>query len=299
MMSGCMALSVIAVSISVSPLRMEEEPTDMFITSAPSRLPASSKEACVRVEDSKNRLICVRPRSEVRFFSIWRLRSTNSSARSRRPVISSRERPSIPNRCRWLRTKDDFGAIFIKAGAIGGVCGLGKSRLRWSTRRAASEPQNWRGRGTMAPRGAAQEERPMAGSSRFDTHDVANQTPPFENVDLFAGDPSLQAAVAANGAGNEAPELSKFGKRWGSAEMFEAARLANENPPKLKTFDASGFRRDVVEFHPAYHEFMRESIGAGLHAMTWRADGVRASAPAEVARAARYYMVAQVENGHM
>ena len=44
---------------------------------------------------------------------------------------------------------------------------------------------------------------------------------------------------------------------------------------------------------------MRESIAAGLHAMTWRADGTRADAPAEVARAARYYMVAQVENGHM
>ncbi len=58
-----MALSVIAVSISVSPLRMEDEPTDMFITSAPSRLPASSNEDCVRVEASKNRLICVRPRS--------------------------------------------------------------------------------------------------------------------------------------------------------------------------------------------------------------------------------------------
>ena len=59
-----MALSVIAVSISVSPLRMEEEPTDMFMTSAPSRLPASSNEAWVRVETSKNRLISVRPRSE-------------------------------------------------------------------------------------------------------------------------------------------------------------------------------------------------------------------------------------------
>ena len=35
----------------------------MFITSAPSRLPASSKDACVRVEASKNRLIWVRPRS--------------------------------------------------------------------------------------------------------------------------------------------------------------------------------------------------------------------------------------------
>ena len=45
----------------------------MFMTSAPSRLPASSNEAWVRVETSKNRLISVRPRSELCFFSIWRL----------------------------------------------------------------------------------------------------------------------------------------------------------------------------------------------------------------------------------
>ena len=69
-----MALSVTAVSISVSPLRIDEEDTDMFITSAPSRLPASSNEAWVRVEASKNRLISVRPRSAAVFFSIWRLR---------------------------------------------------------------------------------------------------------------------------------------------------------------------------------------------------------------------------------
>jgi hypothetical protein len=37
----------------------------MFITSAPSRLPASSKDAWVRVEDSKNRFIWVRPRSDL------------------------------------------------------------------------------------------------------------------------------------------------------------------------------------------------------------------------------------------
>jgi len=36
-----------------------------------------------------------------------------------------------------------------------------------------------------------------------------------------------------------------------------------------------------------------------LHASTWRDDGTRAAAPAEAARAARFYMVAQVENGHM
>jgi hypothetical protein len=83
-----MALSVIAVSINVSPLRIEDEPVDMFMTSAPRRLPASSNEACVRVETSKKRLICVRPRSDARFFSIWRLSSTNSSARSSSPEMS-------------------------------------------------------------------------------------------------------------------------------------------------------------------------------------------------------------------
>ena len=52
--------------------------------------------------------------------------------------------------------------------------------------------------------------------------------------------------------------------------MFEQARLANEYPPRLKTFDAKGRRSDTVEFHPAYHRFMAESIAAGLHASTWQ-----------------------------
>ncbi len=56
-----MALRVRAVSISVSPFFTDECATCMVITSAPSRLPASSKEACVRVEASKNMLIWVRP----------------------------------------------------------------------------------------------------------------------------------------------------------------------------------------------------------------------------------------------
>jgi hypothetical protein len=44
-------------------LRIEEDDTDMFMTSAPSRLPAISNEDWVRVEASKNRLIWVRPRA--------------------------------------------------------------------------------------------------------------------------------------------------------------------------------------------------------------------------------------------
>jgi putative acyl-CoA dehydrogenase len=131
-----------------------------------------------------------------------------------------------------------------------------------------------------------------------DICEIKNQSPVYENVDLFGSDCALQEAVAANGV-DEPVALAEFGRHWGSAEMLERARLANDNPPKLHAFDARGDRSDVVEFHPAYHRFMSESIAAGLHASTWRPDASPADAPAQVARAARYYMVAQVENGHM
>src|SRR5262249_5680478 len=73
----------------------------------------------------------------------------------------------------------------------------------------------------------------------------------------------------------------------------------NEHVPELKAFDAKGFRRDVIEFHPAYHQFMTESIAAGLAASTWREDATPAPAPAQVLRAARFYMAAQIETGHL
>jgi len=139
----------------------------------------------------------------------------------------------------------------------------------------------------------------MPALSRFVTHEVTNQSPPYEDVDLFASDPPLQDAVRGNGAGADADALSAFGRRWGAAEMFELARQANENPPRLRIFDAKGYRCDIVEFHPAYHVFMTESIAARLQASTWHADAGAAAAPAQVARAARFYMAAQVETGHL
>src|SRR6266702_769933 len=125
-----MAFSVTAVSISVSPFFMDEEETDMFMTSAPKRLPASSNEDWVRVEASKNRFTCVRPRRTVRFLSTWRLSSTYSSDRSSRPAMSAAERPSMPSKCRWPRTKVDFDVI--KARAIGGDGWGGKGQSRGS-----------------------------------------------------------------------------------------------------------------------------------------------------------------------
>jgi putative acyl-CoA dehydrogenase len=134
---------------------------------------------------------------------------------------------------------------------------------------------------------------------RFDTDEVFNQSPLYENIDLFGSDQPLQEAVAVNGGRGENAALAAFGRQWGTAETFSLARRANENPPKLYTYDPKGFRRDVVEFHPAYHDLMRMSVAEGLQGSTWQPSGTRKPPPAEVARSARYYMTAQIESGHL
>src|SRR5689334_24706583 len=133
----------------------------------------------------------------------------------------------------------------------------------------------------------------------FATHDVFNQSPPFEDVDLYAADTPLKQAVAAFGGGADETELSDFGRHWGSAAMAARGRLANENAPKLRSFDARGNRRDEVEFHPAYHELMAHSAHAGIHNSTWDAQGKPAGGASEVVRAAKFYMASQVETGHL
>jgi putative acyl-CoA dehydrogenase len=51
--------------------------------------------------------------------------------------------------------------------------------------------------------------------SRLETHDVSNQPPPFEDVNLFTSDEALQAAVAAAGGETHAERLAVFGARTG------------------------------------------------------------------------------------
>src|SRR5690242_19857707 len=119
------------------------------------------------------------------------------------------------------------------------------------------------------------------------------------NVDLFAQDRPLREAVAAFGTDAAEKEPSEFGRHWGSAAMAARGRAANENTPKLRTFDARGNRRDEVEFHPAYHELMAHSAHAGVHNSTWDAQGRPAAGAAEVVRAAKFYMASQVETGHL
>jgi putative acyl-CoA dehydrogenase len=129
--------------------------------------------------------------------------------------------------------------------------------------------------------------------NQFDTHEVFNQAPPFENVNLLRCDPALREGLAREGAAWALDRLDTLGAHLGRAEVLDLARLANAHGPRLVSFDRSGRRVDEVEFHPAWHELMRLMIGAGAHSAPW-ADP---RPGAQVARAGAYLLFGQVENG--
>ncbi|NRR34277.1 isovaleryl-CoA dehydrogenase [Oxalobacteraceae bacterium] len=127
----------------------------------------------------------------------------------------------------------------------------------------------------------------------FDTHEVHNTVAPFENINLFACDLPLREALDREGAGADADSLHALGELLGRAATLELGRLANLHSPKLHNFDRTGSRIDEVEFHPAWHELMALLISHGTHASPWDAG----TPGAQVARAARYILFGQVENG--
>ncbi len=131
----------------------------------------------------------------------------------------------------------------------------------------------------------------------IDVREVTNQSPPLTGINLFAGDPSV-VAMLDHVPPSVAATLDAFGRAWGTADSFELGQLANRHPPTLSTHDDVGRRVDVVEFHPAYHALMRRSIAEGLHASLWDAAGEE-SGVRVAARAARLYMAAAVDQGHL
>lgn len=137
-------------------------------------------------------------------------------------------------------------------------------------------------------------------SLAFDTHEVTNQPPPFEDVNLFLADPALQESVKREGGEAAIPSLAEFGGQIGTSEIMDLGRQANTYTPVLKSFDRYGHRLDRVEFHPSYHRFMAMSCAQGLHASPWEGYAERGGfAPgAHVARAAGFYLMMQVESGH-
>jgi len=126
------------------------------------------------------------------------------------------------------------------------------------------------------------------------THEVTNQVPPLVGHDPIAGDAVLAEACLRHADAATLDSLAGLGRLSGSEQAQEWGRLANENPPRLRTHDRYGHRIDEVEFHPAWHELMRTAVENGLAGAPW----VDPSPHAHVRRAVGYLGWTQNEMGH-
>jgi len=127
-----------------------------------------------------------------------------------------------------------------------------------------------------------------------ETHEVFNQSPPLENYNLLEADAALKDGITREGAAWAMDDLRRYGAVCGHPEVIELGFLANEYQPRLDTHDRYGHRVDEVRYHPSYHQLMRMALTEGLHSAPW----TEPKPGAHVARAAKYYLHAQVEAAH-
>ncbi len=98
------------------------------------------------------------------------------------------------------------------------------------------------------------------------THEVTNQVPPLVGHDPIAGDAALAEACLRYADAATLDSLEALGALAGSEQAQEWGRLANENPPRLRTHDRYGHRIDEVEFHPSWHWLLERAVRLGYTA---------------------------------
>src|SRR3954454_19809020 len=106
--------------------------------------------------------------------------------------------------------------------------------------------------------------------TRLPTHEVTNQSVPFEDVNLFELDLPLREALEREGAGWAVDRARDTGAVAGSAEAVAHGRRAERNEPKLRTHDRFGHRIDQVELDPSWHWLLRGAVEREIHALPWR-----------------------------
>jgi putative acyl-CoA dehydrogenase len=135
--------------------------------------------------------------------------------------------------------------------------------------------------------------QPALGEAPWKTHEVLNQAPPLNDVNVFASNTPLVEAVQREGADWVSERASALGRLIGGEPQQQWGRLANENKPVLHTFDRYGNRIDEVEFHPAWHKLMQLGVEHELHSLPWTSE----EPFAHTARAALYMTAMQAEAG--
>lgn len=128
-----------------------------------------------------------------------------------------------------------------------------------------------------------------------ETHRVENVATELGAYNLLTTDTPLLEAVIREGGGWGLSEISDFGAHIGTPEYRELGHLANKYTPELDTHDRFGNRVDLVRYHDAYHQLMTTALENGIHSQPWTDP----KPGAHVVRAAKSFMHAQIEAGHV
>ncbi|NVJ51156.1 MAG: acyl-CoA dehydrogenase family protein [Gammaproteobacteria bacterium] len=124
------------------------------------------------------------------------------------------------------------------------------------------------------------------------THEVFNQPTALSDYNAYSAHSVLQHYVACfDGSWGES-QLTDYGALCGG-ELLHAGFAANHYRPEFISHDRFGHRIDQVNYHPAYHELMRQAIKAGHHNLPW----LKPQAGAHVVRAAIEYLHTMADPG--
>ncbi|NHB56610.1 DNA alkylation response protein [Acinetobacter sp. 194] len=129
----------------------------------------------------------------------------------------------------------------------------------------------------------------------WQTHQISNQFDEKQNYNLFDTDVVLQEILNRYGSRNQS-HLSEFGHIVGTSEYYEYADLANKHTPILHQFDARGRRKDVIEFHPAWHKWMALNRKFAVHSHPF---SIFTHQACWIDWAAKFYLSGQVECGNL
>ena len=135
----------------------------------------------------------------------------------------------------------------------------------------------------------------MNTAENWQTHEISNQFDELQNYNLLTTDQVLQEILQRYGSQDQ-QRLTEFSKIAGSTEYYEYADLANRHTSELHSFDARGRRKDFLEFHPAWHKWMRLNRQFDTHAHPFNHPQ---SSSKWVDWAARFFLSGQVECGNL
>src|SRR3954470_24466604 len=129
--------------------------------------------------------------------------------------------------------------------------------------------------------------------TRPPTHEVTNQSVPFEDVNLFELDQPLREGLEREGAGWAVDRARDTGAVAGSAAAVAHGRRAERSGPRLVTHDRHGHRVDLVDYDPSWHWLLRGAVEREIHSLPWRDP----QPGAHVARAGLELLWSQVNAG--